>query len=59
MKAYVVYIITDYAHPLAVTTNKSKAEQYMKKCKEEDKYYHKYWIDTVDISNNIFEFDSI
>ena len=31
----------------------------MKKCKEEDKYYHKYWIDTVDISNNIFEFDSI
>ena len=31
-------MITDYACPLAITTNKQKAEQYMKKCKEEDKY---------------------
>lgn len=59
MKGYVIYILTDYAHPLAITTNKKKAEQYMKKCKDEDKYYHEYWIDTVEISNNIFEFDSV
>lgn len=59
MKAYVIYVITDYAHPLAITTNKKKAEQYMKKCKEEDKYYHEYFIDAVEISNDVFEFDSI
>jgi len=57
MKAYVIYMITDYARPLAITTNKKNAEQYMKKCKEEDKSYHIYWINTIDISNNILEFD--
>ena len=59
MKAYVIYVITDYARPIAITLNAQKAAQYIKKCRNEDKYCHKYFIDTVVISNNIFEFDSI
>lgn len=57
MKAYVIYMISDYARPLAITANKQKAEQYMKKCKEKDESYHVYWIDAVEISNNVLEFD--
>lgn len=55
MKAYVIYIITDYAHPIAITTDKKEASKYLHKCENGDSY-HCYSMDIINISNHITEF---
>ena len=57
MKAYVIYIITDYAHPIAITTDKKEASKYLHKCENRDNY-HMYSMDVVNISDKITEFSN-
>ena len=57
MKAYVIYIITDYAHPIAITTDKKEASKYLHKCENSDNY-HMYSMDIVNVSDKITEFSN-
>lgn len=55
MKAYIIYMTDDCENnaAIAITSDKTKAVQYVKECENKDEYWRDYRIATVKISNEI------
>lgn len=55
MKIYVVYVLSDYAHALAVTTNYNAAKKYEEMIK--NRTNRPTWIDEIKVTEEITELD--
>lgn len=55
MRIYIIFRISDYAHPVAMTLNKDAANKYVQKCNKEDRY-GRYFIESHLATNAISEF---
>lgn len=55
MRVYIIFCISDYAYPVAMTLNKDAANEYVRKCNKEDGWGH-YFIESHLATNVITEF---
>jgi len=56
MKLYVVYYISDYAHPIAISKNREQAERYAYKLNKQAKW-SQACVKCITLNNEIVEFD--
>lgn len=55
MEVYVVYVMGDYAHALAVTTDLQTAEKYREELNK--RVNRPTWVDIIEVNNQITELD--
>lgn len=55
MRIYIIYCISDYAHPVAMTLNKDIANKYVQKYNQEEKWA-RYYVESRLATNAITEF---
>lgn len=55
MRIYIIYCITDYAHPIAMTLNKDSANKYVQKYNQEEGWT-RYYVESRLATNAITEF---
>lgn len=56
MRIYIIFRISDYAHPVAMTLNRDAANKYVQKMNKEDRWAHRYFIESHLATNEITEF---